>query len=437
MNETAPPLRRNCAPRVRRARQAGAASLVVLLMLLGASLLLAAWSQRHVMTELRIAGNQVRRAAAFEAAEAGLAWAQAMLNQAAAVGADCRPAAAAGSTETFRARYLDPPDETGRHPPRPRSPIGTPLPRQMLCAHGASSWRCDCPGAHAASLGTVGDEASPSYLIEFATAGTPGAIDVIATGCNHLARPCLPGASDRADAVVRLRVTLALLPAVLTPPAAALTARGDIDASAAALGVHNADAASGGLAAHAGGRITGSLRVQTAPGAPRAAALLGGDTPLASLDPTAFFARHFGIDRAQWALQPGVHTLACPEGACNNALRTAVDSAAEVARIAVPGDLRLDGPVQIGQPQRPVVLVVDGALVLSGAVELHGLVHARRMAWDDVAVGNGGLLHGAVLLDDGYAGNGAPDLVRGAALLRLLQQRAGTWVRVPGSWRDF
>ena len=415
---------------------AGAASLVVLLVMFGASLLLAAWSQRHVLTELRIAGNQVRRAAAFEAAEAGLAWTQAMLNQPAAVGADCRPAAP-GATESFRARYLAPPDDTGHHRPRPRSPIGAPLPRQMLCARGPSGWQCHCPGADAASLSVDGDEAAPSYLITFEPAAAPGAVDVLAIGCNHLASPCLPGGTERADAVVRLRLTLALLPAVLTPPAAALTTRGDIDAGAAALGLHNADAASGGFAAHAGGRITGPLRVQTAPGAPRDAALVGGDEALAGLDATAFFTRHFGIDRAQWALQPGVQSLPCPDGNCTAALRSAVENGTEVVRIAIPGNLRLDGPVQIGRAERPVMLVVDGTLTLNGAVELHGLVHARRMQWDGVAPAGGGLIHGAVLLDEGYTGNGAPDLVRGAALMRLLQQRAGSWVKVPGSWRDF
>ena len=169
---------------------------------------------------------------------------------------------------------------------------------------------------------------------------------------------------------------------MLTPPAAALTTRGDIDAGAAALGLHNADAASGGLAAHAGGRITGPLRVQTAPGAPRDAALVGGDEALAGLDATAFFTRHFGIDRAQWALQPGVQSLPCPDGNCTAALRSAVENGTEVVRIAIPGNLRLDGPVQIGRAERPVMLVVDGTLTLNGAVELHGLVHARRMQWD-------------------------------------------------------
>lgn len=418
------------------APQAGAASLVVLLMMLGASLLLAAWSQRHVLTELRIAGNQVRRAAAFEAAEAGLAWAQAMLNQPAAIGADCRPSTASGG-ESFRTRHLAPPDEAGWLRPRPRTPAGTPRPRQMLCARGGSGWRCACPGADAATLTVAGDETEPSYLVEFAPAAAPGAIDVVATGCNHLARPCLPGAADRADAVVRLRVTLALLPALRTPPAAALTTRGDIDAGASSLGLYNADAASGGLAGHAGGRITGALRLRTAPGATRAAALLGGDEALAGLDATAFFARHFGVDPTQWALQPGVQTLSCPGTSCSAALRALAEGGADGVRVAMPGDQRLDGPVQIGRAERPVVLVVEGTLTLSGAVEFHGLVHARQLRWDDAGPGSGALLHGAALVEQDYGGNGAPDLVRSASVLRRLQQRDGSWVRVPGSWRDF
>jgi hypothetical protein len=132
-----------------------------------------------------------------------------------------------------------------------------------------------------------------------------------------------------------------------------------------------------------------------------------------------------------------VQTLDCATNDCPAALRAAVDAATDVARIAVMGDLHLDGPMQLGRADRPVVLVVNGGLMLRGPVELHGLVHATHMRWDAVAPEGGGLLRGAVLLDEGYAGDGAPDLVYDASVMHRLQRLAGTWVRVPGSWRDF
>lgn len=422
-----------------RTAQTGVASLVMLMLLLGVSVLMAAWSQRHVLTEWATANSQWRRALAFEAAESGLAWAQGMLNQALPLDSSCRADTTGAGTGTgYAARYLAPPDAAGQWLPRSRLVAGAASPLQMLCAQDNGRLACHCPVDAALALTVGGSAPAPSFAIQFAPSPRPGAIEVLATGCNQLARPCLPGAPERAEAVVRLRLTLAHLPALVTPPGAVLTTRGDIDAGAAALGLHNADARSGGLVAQAGGRIVASaLRVQTVPGSSPRAALLGGDEALAATDSHAFFVRHFGASRSQWALQPGVQTIDCSVDDCPARVRALTAGAGEVARIAVRGDLQLDGPLQLGTASRPVVLVVEGSLQLRGAVELHGLVHATRLRWDAVAPGGGGLLRGAVLLDEGYAGDGAPDLVYDAALMRHLQRQGGTWVTVPGSWRDF
>lgn len=417
---------------------AGAASLAVLLMLLGASVLLAAWSQRLVLTELQGARNQLQRAQAFEAAEAGLAWAQARLNDDRPIDSACRPEPVGGSGESFRRRTLRP----GEHPGEVQPVLGAGgMPLQMLCARTGTGWACHCPRAEAPvpALGLPAPGLAPSFLVALRSSARGNQIDITSTGCSHLAAPCRPGDGERADAVVRMRVTLARLPGVRTPPAAALTARGDIDAGPAALGLHNADSGSGGLAAQAGGRIVGSaLRVHAPPGAAAATALLGGDEDLATLPLDPFFIRHFGSPKADWALQPGVERLDCPPAACTDALRAAIDQPGDgVRRVSVRGDLRLDGPLQLGTPARPLLLVVDGSIELRGPVELVGLVHASRLRWDEAAPGSGALLRGALLLEEGYTGNAAADLVYDPAVMRRLQHEAGTWLRVPGSWRDF
>lgn len=414
----------------------GGASLAVLLLLLVAMLLVAAWAQRNMLTELRIAANQVRGTIAFEAAEAGLSWVQAMLNSGSALGSDCLPSTEPGNT-SFAARYLGTADNDGRFIPRTRSSAGHELPLQMLCAHLTSGWTCQCPGAAAPASFPAGVDPASAFLVHLVPAVQTGTVQVISIGCNHIARPCLADAPERADASTRLRVTLALVPAVSTPPAATLTALADIDSGTAALGLHNADALSGGLAAQSGGRISGTaLRVHTTPGAPAAAALVPADAGLAALTPAQLFSRHFGTDLPQWMQQPGVQALDCSAN-CAARLQTVLAGEAEVARIGLRGDLQLSGNSRVGAIARPVVLVVDGALQLSGPVQIHGMVYARSLRWDDVSEAEGGLLHGAVLLSEAYAGNGAPDMVYDAALMAKLKRQSGSWVRVPGSWRDF
>ncbi len=429
---------RSLPPLPGRRRAAGAASLAVLLMLLGMSVLLAAWSQRLVLTELQGTRNQLQRAQAFEAAEAGLAWAQARLNDDRPIDTACRPEPAGGGGESFRRRTLRPGERAGEVEPV----LGTGgMPLQMLCARTGTAWACHCPRADAPTpaLDLPDPGLAPSFLVALAASARGNQIDLIATGCSHLAAPCHPGRGDRADAVVRLRVTLARLPGMRTPPGAALTARGNIDAGPAALGLHNADSGSGGLAAQAGGQILGSaLRVHAPPGAATASALLGGDDDLATLSPDRFFIRHFGSPKADWAAQPSVERVDCPPSGCTDALRAAIDRPGEGARrVWVRGDLRLHGPLQLGTAAQPLMLVVDGGIELRGPVALVGLVHASRLHWDEATPGSGALLRGAVLLEEGYTGQAAADLVYDASVMRRLQHEAGTWWRVPGSWRDF
>ena len=60
--------------------QRGAAALIVTLLLFLALALLAFGMNRHLLIEQRSATNHARAAQAFEAAEAGLDWAQGALN---------------------------------------------------------------------------------------------------------------------------------------------------------------------------------------------------------------------------------------------------------------------------------------------------------------------------------------------------------------------
>ena len=71
--------------------QRGAASLPVTSLLCFAMVLAVAYANRNLVVEERASANQYRSAQAFEAAEAGLEWSLARLNDSDRIGSDCRP----------------------------------------------------------------------------------------------------------------------------------------------------------------------------------------------------------------------------------------------------------------------------------------------------------------------------------------------------------
>ena len=89
------------------APQRGAAALIVVLLLFFVISLVAAYAGRNLIFEQRTSTNQYRATQAFEAAEAGLEWAVAMLNGG-RVTAECIPPSPVDVTQpSFRQRYLD------------------------------------------------------------------------------------------------------------------------------------------------------------------------------------------------------------------------------------------------------------------------------------------------------------------------------------------
>ena len=416
-------------------RQRGAAALVVTMLLFFAMVLVAVFVNRNLVFEQRSSANQYRSTQAFEAAEAGLEWAQAQLNHNARLAADCLPSADIAAT-TFRARYLGYAKATSAFTPLTWNNAGSVTALQPTCVRADSGWSCSCPlnGAPVLSAPT-GNSPAPAFTLQFAAGAKPGIVRVIATGCTRLAGACLPGSSASTDATARVQTDLALLGGLRTPPAAAITTRGAFDADAAPLGVHNPDPESG-LAIHAGGTIAaGQARLGTAAGTSVAGALAGQDTALANLSPDQFFASFFGLDKSGWKNQPTVARLDCSAG-CSAALIAAVAEAGDNAMVWVEGDLDLAGPLTLGSAAHPVAIVVNGVARLDGAVLLHGLIYSRSMSWNHTT-GSGAALRGAAISEGDYRGDGAPELFRDAATLALLKGNTGSFVRVSGSWRDF
>ena len=421
----------SCAP-VRHQR--GAAALIVTMLLFFAMILAAVFVNRNLVFEQRTSANQYRSTQAFEAAEAGLEWALAQLNSNQRIGADCLPSADPAAT-SFRARYLSYSAAASTFAPLTWSNAGAATALQPSCVRSGGGWACSCPASGQAALDApAGSGAAFAFTVQFQASTKPGVVRVAATGCTDLAGACRPGTTTSAGATARIEAVFGLFAGLRTPPAAALTTRGAVNADTAALGVHNADPESG-IAIHAGAAIAASLVRLTPPaGASTAGSLVSNDAALAGQSADQLFASFFGIDKARWKNQPVVTRLSC--GGCSAALADAIAAAGANPLLWIDGDLTLDGPLSLGSPQQPVVIVVNGAARLSGAVRLHGLIYSSALRWDATG-GPGALLRGAAISETDYTGDAAPDLFYDRELLAALTGNTGTFTRVSGSWRDF
>jgi len=229
---------------------------------------------------------------------------------------------------------------------------------------------------------------------------------------------------------------LGLLPGLAHVPAAALTTLGAVQTDAAP-GFHNTDGARGGITVQAGGAVQAPrARWTTAPGAAPLLSVVAHDEALRARDAAHFFSGTFGLDQATWRQQPDVLRPVC-DGDCSEALRQALAAAPWRRRVWFAGDVQLAAPLVLGTPERPLILVVGGRLTLVGPLQVHGVVHAGALEWSRGPGAGTPLLRGAALSEGGYRGDAAADFVRDTDVLNRLRSGAGSFARLPGSWRDF
>jgi hypothetical protein len=414
-----------------RTPQQGAAALAVVMILLLAMTILAAFENRSLLFEQRSSANQYRSTIAAETAEAGLEWAQALLNDGRRLDAYCLPAA--DQPTSFRERYVP-----KSAPDAAIAPVTTVRPG---CSLGATGLSCHCPDA-GGSAEWNGN--GPSFTVEFAAvSGDPQALRITARGCSSRGSQCVPDTGSAiADAAAAAQAIFKLRPALRTIPVAALTTGGSTALDGWQLA--NTDHATHGLLIDAGGTLTLSGTpplLSTLPGSPIENALIEGDEALARLaaadaSGSAFFAALFGGTPAQFAAAPATRRIAgCTAVSCGAALRTAY--AEGDTSFFVDGDLQLDAAgwpgATVGSADRPLLLVVGGALRFNGSFPAHGLIYAADSSFDP---GGAIDLHGALVARGGLSGSSNGRVSYSPAVLQRLRSAAGPWVRVPGSWRD-
>ena len=433
-----------------RMPQRGAATLVVVLVLFFIVALVAAYTSRNLIFEQRTSANQYRSTQAFEAAEAGLEWALTMLNSG-RIDASCAahddPATV---DESFRLRYLDIAPDSGRISARLRA---GGAPRQAGCVFDGAAWQCSCPTDAAPALAApAGTGSFPAFVLRFHDR-TPdavpvdypaGVVRIEATGCTRLDADTLC-AADTASGDGRATATIvaALRSALPTPPAAAVTVHGTPGrqpADSATLLAVNDDRDSGGITVRAGMPLPNDfgdwLSLRSLPGTPGEQSIVQNEAALRNLDAARMFNTLFGTGRDTYRLQPAAVRVDCNVDCSAGTVR-------DLARLNpgrvlwIDGDLDIGIADPIGSADFPVTLVVDGSVTVSNAnARLHGLVYQTGGTWSNL----GGLtLLGALVAeaDLTLTGIGDSNVVRDAAVLNLLHRSSGSFVRVPGSWRDF
>lgn len=441
-----------------RPRQAGAATLVVVMVLFFIISLVAAYTSRNLIFEQRTSTNQYRSTQALEAADAGMEWAISMLNHGRIT--DSCTTSASGADLSFRERYLNIDATTGKITPV-LSAAGVAL--QPSCVNTPTGWSCSCPTT---GLPTISAPTAagvwPAFRVRFRSVvgepGTPfvprqpGVVKLEVVGCTRVdpsgGEQCLSfdgrGALNEGRVLASSMVALTGNPT--GPPVAALTARGAVDVGGAALTAVNSAPSGMGITVHSGGAINSAgLVLRTAPGSPAAASIIESDTAFALPATGTFttsdrmFATVFNMRPQTFQTQQAAVTVNCPLAGCSaTAVRDAL-ALNPMRPLWLTGSLNVDSAGDIGTAANPVVLIVNGDLQFSTAgVTIYGLVFNRlAVGTANWTTAGAGQVTGAVVAEGGVGGSGTPTIVYDESVLRLLRTRNGSFVRVPGSWKDF
>jgi PilX N-terminal len=438
-------MKHTMTPPIRFAAQRGAASLIIVMVLFFTMMLVTAYTNRSLIFEQRTSANQYRSTQAFEAAEAGLQWALALLNGG-RVDAACQPSANV-ALPTFRQRYLVADLTLRAFTPRPNAAPGVPATGlRPGCVRNAAGWACSCPAAGATPLAApAGAGSFPAFTVEFSQVnlpGTasprPGTVKITARGCSGVDPRCVPGAAATSDAYAEVSVEAALLRALSTAPAATVTSRGTVPLLGGTR-IVNQDLYTNGITVNAAGDIDTDAGAQllSRAGTPGEDSVIANDATLGAMTRPLFFKTYMGIDETVFITVPGVREVPCSAGAdCSAQMANA--AALGTGMLHVATDLFLSGDIVLGSPTEPVLLVVDGVLDFTDNVRIYGAVFGNRLTWSGSA---GGFVHGAVMLEgtavNTCCGGAGPSLVYDPEVLTRLNLFTGGFAPIPGSWKDY
>jgi len=419
--------------------QRGAATLIVVMVLFLVMALLAAYANRSLVFEQRIAGGYYKASLAQEVAEGGVDWTVAMLNGP-AIDGNCAPAANGGT------RFIDKYMQISAADRASKSLVTTTGLLAADCVRDGNTLTCRCPAPDARtamSATVVAGSLVPSFGVRVGTDVYPryGNFQLISYGCSDsVVDNCYGGAisADRGRSAVALSEQIApvgFIAAVPSSPAAPLTVKGTLTtAGAGGLGLHNTDTTSAGTLVMSGGPAATLLdnRMDTTPGTPAAQAQVFSNSQLSGMNNTVFFQSYMGMTSSRYRNHPALREVTCPAGGgdCGTALLAAYN--AGIRMIWVEGSLEISSNVVIGTAAAPVLIVANGPVTLSGPMQLTGmLVSVGDLTWTNTG-GLTSMLTGMVLVQGDMATNGSMDIVYSQSIATHMRNRLGSYARVSG-----
>lgn len=436
-----------------RKRRRGVAALTVVMILFFVMALVAAYTNRNLVFEQRISANSYRSARALDASEAAIDWTLSMLNGG-RIDANCVSSNDTVNNEDFRRNYLrlvdidEPKDQQGRY----KLAWSGDASKKMFpsCVSRNGVLNCICPTltnrSPAIALPADGIGTAFNVFLQPATSALqPGTLNIDALGCASIGSgtgACYNQSSQFqvvADAKSAVRAGIGLVQALPVAPEATLTAGGTVASTPGILTVSNTDGSNSNnhFSVIAGGAIN---TANVLPGT-GLAANDPASSALAALGADAWFKSHFAMDRATFKRQPAVVVLNCATG-CNSTQLTDIQARYPRNPIWIEGDFTINSPTALGSMPatptalniddwKPVLLIITGTLTVAANVNIVGFVHAGNVAWTADAT-----LDGALMTTGNFVGSGNANLNYRRNVLQYIGLYYGSFVRVPGSWKQ-
>jgi len=353
-------------------RQQGAGVLPVSLILLGGAALMLLFTQRNLLTDLRITQNGYGHRLAYAAADSGLAVALDRLNDS--------------------------------------------LVRNQILTDRKGNGAYDSILQPELNV-TLGEQLDATVKVKgVALGGSDIRLQLQSTGC-------VAGCSQGRATVTQL---LAMRGGVHRIPYGVLNARSDISVSGP-VSLSNQTVNVRGMLLHAGKAIVRDEAVQrtTIPGQHADAAEVMHDKGYAQASADRFFESWFGADKA--FIKKAATIINC-NGDCSSAV-----AAAGSRVIWLEGNARLSNGT-LGTSTAPVVIIASGGLQISGSARISGVVYSMAPVTELHLLS--GRLDGALIAANNLIVQEGGVFTYNPIMLQAAQTRLGTFVPVPGSWSD-
>lgn len=191
----------------------------------------------------------------------------------------------------------------------------------------------------------------------------------------------------------------------------------------------------------AGGGVTlsGSAQTTTSTGKSSTSSTIKSDVQqndntLATQSPSDLFKSYFGVDSQ--VLKNNIDNYYTNSISTNYSTLLNGKQGTSIWIDQSSGDATLSGNVTLGTAEKPVILIVNGNLQLTGTATIYGLVYVMG---GSVTKQLGGTLdiYGGLIATGNITINGTAKITFDTNLLTTIHKTLGYYAKVPGSWRDF